>query len=74
MEGLKAHHRAGDPLDEAVALFENAIEKLGLSDLDRAPAAGEFQDHVYRLLAGQVGATLVNDDPVRQTVRADRRM
>lgn len=43
-----------------------------LSDLDSAATAGKFQDRVHRLQPGQIGTTLVDDDPVGHAVRTNR--
>ena len=71
VNGLEAHHRAGDPLDEAVILFENVVEIFDLPDRDGLPCTGELQDYVHSLNAGQIGTALVDDDQVRHTVRAN---
>lgn len=71
MEGLEAYHRAGDPLDETMVLLKNVVQVFDLPDLDDAAAAGEFQDRVYRLQAGEIGAALVDDNSVWHSVCAD---
>lgn len=71
VNGLETHHRASDTLDEAVILFENTVEIFDLPDRDGLPCAGELQDDVHSLNAGQVGTALVGDDPVRDSVRAN---
>ena len=47
MKRLEAHCGAGDPLDEAVVLFQYVVEIFDLPDLDQSSAAGEFQGHVH---------------------------
>jgi len=37
VEGLEAHHRGGDALDEAMILFQDIGEIFGPPDLDGAP-------------------------------------
>ena len=37
VEGLKAKHRARDPLYETVVLFHDVVEVFDLEDLDGAP-------------------------------------
>jgi len=56
MERFEAHHRAGDPLDEAMILLENVVQVFDLPDLDCATVAGEFQDHVDRMQTSQIGS------------------
>ena len=68
MESLEAHHWASNPLDKTVILFQNIVEILDLPDRDKTSGPGEFQDHVQCHQAGQIGTTLVNDNPVRHPV------
>ena len=72
MERFETHHRTGDTLDKAMVLFQYVIEEFNLSHHDGAPVAGEFQDHVHRLQAGQVGTAFVDHDPVGHAVRVGR--
>jgi len=72
VEGLEAHHRPGDPLDEAMVLFKDIVQIFGLSDRDCAATVGKLQDRVHRLQTGPVGTTLVDDDPVGHAVRTNR--
>jgi len=69
MEGLEAHHWPRDPLDEAMVLLNDVVQILDLPDLDHSTNAGEFQDHVHRLKARQIGAALVDDNPLGHAVR-----
>lgn len=72
MERLESHHRARDPLDEAMILLEDIVQVFDLPDLDCAATAGAFQDHVYRPQTGKVGTALFNENPVSQAIRTDR--
>ena len=49
MEGLEAKHRARDPLNETVVLFDDVVQVFDLQDLDGAPSSLELQDHVDTL-------------------------
>ena len=71
MKPFNAQHRRGDMLDEAVVLLENVVELSDLPDPDGVSAIGEFQDYAYGLQVGQIGATLVYDNPVRNAVCSD---
>ena len=72
MESLEAHHQSGDPLDEAVVLFQYVVEIFNLPHRDGAPVAGELQDHVHRLQAGSVCTALIDHNLIRHAVGADR--
>lgn len=72
MEGLEAHHPAGDPLDKTMILLNDIVQIFDRPDLDCAATAGKFQDCVHRLQTGKVGTTLVDDDPVGHAVRTNR--
>ena len=49
MEGLEAKHRARDPLNETVVLFDDVVQIFDLQDLDGAPKSLELKDHVDTL-------------------------
>ncbi len=72
MERFEAQHRRSDALDEAVVLFKNVIQVFDLQDFDEGPFPGELQDHVRCLQTSQIGATLVDDNPIWHAVRVDR--
>lgn len=72
MKGFEAHDRARDLLDEAMILFKDIIQIFDLPDFDSASAAVKFRDYKDCLKPGEIGAALVDDDPLGQAVRADR--
>ena len=72
VKGLEPHHRAGDPLDEAVILLDDVVQVFDLPDFHGATTAGEFQDRVHRLKPGQIGTTLVYDDALGHAIGAYR--
>ena len=71
MKCLEAHHRPGDPLDEPVVLLKNVVEIFDLSDFNYIARSCEFKARIYSLQASQIGAALVNYNPVRNAVGCD---
>jgi hypothetical protein len=64
VEGLEAHPRPSDPLDEPVILFKSIVEIFNLPGRDDLPLPSEFQGHIHGHQASQVCATLADDHPV----------
>jgi hypothetical protein len=71
-QSLEADYRSGDPLDEAMVLLRDVVQVLDLSDLDYSATAGEFQDHIHRPKPCKIGPALVDDNPLRHAMPADR--
>ena len=72
MESLEAKHGACDPLYKTVVLFHDVVEILDLQDLDDAPGACELQDDIDAFQTRQIGPALVDDDPIRHAIDANR--
>jgi len=49
MKCLEAHHRLGDPFDEAVILLKDVVEIFNLPNFNYMTSSCEFQDRVHSL-------------------------
>jgi len=71
MKCFEAQHMFGDPLDETMILFKNIVQAFDLQNFNLLSIAGDFQDIVYSLRTGQIGAAFIHDDRVWNTTACD---
>jgi len=71
MEGLEAHHGAGDLFDKSVVLLDDVVQVLHLQYFDKPDPARNQQQEVDVFESRIVGATLVHDHLVREPVSID---
>lgn len=68
MKCLEAQHGPCDAFDKPVILLNHIVEIFGLNNLDNLTSTREVENDVQLLKARQIGAALVDGDPVRYAI------
>ena len=71
MERFEAKHWACDALDKTMVLLNDIVEIFGLYDADSPTNTRKFEDDIEALQTRKIGAALVDNNALRDTVGAN---